>query len=65
MVKGLCKAVSDEMQKMYSTADKLSVNDKLTLSLFYNGQMILYNDFIREIEYFRKMLLTNYDVQLF
>lgn len=65
LVRGLCSAISDEMQKMYATADKLSANDKLTLSLSYNGKMILYNDFIREIEYFRRMLLNNYGVQLF
>ncbi len=64
-VRGLCHAVSDEMQKMYAAADKLAAYDKLTFSLSYNGKMILYNDFIHEIEYFRKMLLNNYGVQLF
>jgi len=65
IVRGLCSAVSREMLEMYAAADRLSTNDKLTFSLFYNGNMILYNDFIREIEYFRNLLKNNYGVQLF
>ena len=64
-VRGLCYAVSRDMQKMYAASDKLSANDKLTLSLLYNGTPILYNDFLKEIEFFRKMLLINYSIQLF
>lgn len=65
MVRGLCRAISNEMLQMYVIADKLSSYDKLTMSLSFNGQMILYNEFIREVEKFRAMLLNHYQIQLF
>lgn len=64
-VRGLCIAISNEMLKMYAIADKLSSSDKLTISLSYNGQMILYSSFLKEIEIFKRMLVNNYGIQLF
>ena len=59
LIEGLCIAVSDEMQKMYTIADQLSTDDRFTISLSYNGKMILYNDLMREIEFIRNMLLID------
>lgn len=64
-VRGLCIAISNEMLKMYAIADKLSSNDKYSITLSYNGQMILYSSFVKEIENFRQMLQNHYGIQLF
>lgn len=64
-VRGLCHAVSEEMQNMYRVADKLTQKDRSTLSVLHNGHMVLYNDFIRELESFRQILKQQYQINLF